>query len=73
MNESHGVAVTMLFSGVIISTSVSQPGCKAAEVRAIVKWRSVRAWLCCPTPFPVNRSLKVPKEDAIPNEVGYRR
>ena len=55
MNESHAGAVTLRFSVVTISTSVSPTGCKAEELRAMVKSRSARAWLCFPTPFPVNR------------------
>ena len=63
----------MQFLGVTISTSVSLTGCRAEEVRAMVKSRSVRAWDCLTAPFPANRLPKVPEEDAISNEVGYRR
>ena len=70
--ESHAVAVTMHFSGVTISTSVSPTGCKAKEVRAMVKSCSARAWVCFPD-FPADRSQKTLEEDAILNEVGYRR
>ena len=43
MYESHAGAVTMGFSGVTISTSISPTGCKAAEVRTMVKSRSDKA------------------------------
>ena len=72
MNESHAGAVTMRFSGVTISMSVSPTGCRAEEVRVMVKSRSAMAWFCFPD-FPANRLPKVPEEDAILNKVGYRR
>ena len=72
MNQSNAGAVTMRFSGVTISTSVSPTGCRAEEVWVMVKSHSTMAWFCFPD-FPANRLPMVPEEDAILNEVGYRR
>ena len=74
MKECHAGAVTTRFSGVSISTSVPPTGCRADEVRTMVKSRRNRAWLGF-AGSPPNRSRKDPgfEEDAISNVVGYGR
>ena len=66
MNESHVGAVTIRFSGMAISTSVSPAGCRADEVGTMVKSRSDRACLGF-SGFPPNKLPKEPgfEEDAI--------